>query len=615
VLRGYSEWSSDNYRWASSTRDGYPNFKLGLYDDVDSKDKRILIDDIVWSTEKVPSSYGVGGTNPSFEPFDDGWESGDFSMWNDTDYYAGGVAPSVTSAEQYSGVYSANFTVDGASGSTSRADLLVQNRTDVFMKSEVWYSELPDTNNTRVMCIRADTPDGTYIASAGIYRIDANYYWCIRHTSGGVPPQNYTLATINPQTWYTIEFYVNVTVNGNFTLWVEDVLICQTLGDYSSLSPFGMVLAYANVYGAQSDEKTVLHDDFRTNDEYMGSGFIIPFKGSLHFLTGVEDEPEVFDPLQYITINGTGVTDESGYYEWINLTYNTEYLFVIGNVTGYYPAWCLNVEGSYYWNGSNYLLYHTITEDQTGYIQPVFFSTSQPYINYTTAKTISTSLTSTVLSVACEGSTTTTEIYTGYGSNRFLFVTDLSYDFGGNDAYDSVTEMLTIVDSSASFSYEVVFGTFPYSTYVYGVTSGYITSGTTDSTLLRFSGSIQGTDSTATVYFYTDKRPRYVKAGGVYVDFTYDSATNVLSFDVASSPPKHSEIIFGFNDEEIVAGGIFGVLNGFGVVIRHQLKMVKRKIEEKLGKKLTWVVVGLLISLVVVIILYFLYLFITIYLG
>jgi len=57
--RGYSAWSSRAGYWASSSKDGYPNFKIGLYDDWDSKNKRILIDDIVWSTEKVPESYGV----------------------------------------------------------------------------------------------------------------------------------------------------------------------------------------------------------------------------------------------------------------------------------------------------------------------------------------------------------------------------------------------------------------------------------------------------------------------------------------------------------------------------------------------------------------------------
>jgi len=208
-----------------------PYYKINLeqYGDRDKPEINVWYDDVVGSLEEVPASYRVEGVNPSFEPFSDGFESGDFSYWNSTDYHDGGFAPSVTSTEQYSGIYSANFTVDGSTGSTSRANLLVQNTSEVYMRSHVWYSELPDTNNTRVMCIRADTPDSTYIASAGVYRLNANYYWCIRHTSGGNPPQNYTLATINPQTWYTVDFYVNVTVNGNFSLWVDETFVFKRL--------------------------------------------------------------------------------------------------------------------------------------------------------------------------------------------------------------------------------------------------------------------------------------------------------------------------------------------------------------------------------------------------
>jgi len=420
-----------------------------MYDDVDSKNKRILIDDIVWSTERVPLSYGVGGQNPDFEPFSDGWEEyQDFSKWNDTDWHNGGLEPTVTSTEQYSGTYSANFTVDGSTGSTSRVSSIVQNRSEVFIRSYVWYSELPDSNNTRVMCTRIDTLGSTYIASVGVYRMNANYYWGIRHTSGGNPPQNYTLAPINPQTWYQVDFYVNVTVNGNFTLWVDEAFMCQTLGDYSALGELGLVLAYANVYGVQIDEKTVLHDDFRIDDEYVGGGNPIIFEATVHFLTGVEDEPAVFDPLQYVTINGTRATDASGYYQWDNLTFNTEYLFVVGNATGYYPAWCVNVDGSYYWNGSDYLLTHNVTEDQSGYVQISFFESSQPYINYTDATLTSASMDISILYYTSDDSgAKTVEVYSAtqptyvmgksYNSSTDYVGTtfDMSYTFSGVQSF------------------------------------------------------------------------------------------------------------------------------------------------------------------------------------
>jgi len=258
------------------------------------------------------------------------------------------------------------------------------------------------------MCTRVDTLESVYIGSVGVYRMDDDFYWGIRHSSGGNPPQNYTLGTINNATWYTIDFYVNVTVNGNFTLWVDEVLMCQTLGDYSSLGSLGLVLAYANVYGDQSNAKTVCVDEFRIDDDYVGSGNPIIFQSIFVVLTGVADEPEILDPLQFITINGTEVTDSSGFCEYGHLTYNTEYLFVIGNVTGYYPAWCLNVEGSFSWNGTNYLLYHTVFENQTGYIQISLFESSDPYINYSNAQLSSASLTSTSFSITAQDTGTKT---------------------------------------------------------------------------------------------------------------------------------------------------------------------------------------------------------------
>jgi len=301
------------------------------------------------------------------------------------------------------------------------------------------------------MCTRIDTLESSYIASVGIYRIDANYYWCIRHTSGGVPPQNYTLATINNQTWYSVEFYVNVTANGNFTMWIDDVFVCQTLGDYSALGELGLVLAYANVYGAQSDGKTVLHDDFRIDDDYMGSGNPQPFQTSVHFLTGVEDEPEVFDPLQYVTINGTG-TSASGYYEWTNLVYDTTYTFVIGNITGYYPAWCLNVEGSYIYNGTNYILQHTLFENQTGYIKIHFFSTSKPFVRQTSSLTRLTDASITADTIYGDEHS-----FAVNGSSWFI-IDDASYDeepflSGGNVtsvSYNSTTGYYNITTASAT---------------------------------------------------------------------------------------------------------------------------------------------------------------------
>jgi len=56
----YSDWSGENCDWMSSFNpDGYPMFRFKIYDDEDSGEKKMNIDDIVWATEKVPESYRV----------------------------------------------------------------------------------------------------------------------------------------------------------------------------------------------------------------------------------------------------------------------------------------------------------------------------------------------------------------------------------------------------------------------------------------------------------------------------------------------------------------------------------------------------------------------------
>jgi hypothetical protein len=217
-------------------------------------------DDVVASSEKVTETYGVEGQTSAWEYFVDGFESGNFSEWSGTSQRGGGVAPSVTSTYAHVGTYSANCTTDGAQNSYSRVMHVVQDTTEIYLRSYVRFEDLPDTNGTVLWVLRVAQDDGTWIASAGVNLTDGNYYWRIKETAG---TENDTQDTINADQWYELIFYFNATTNGRARLWVNRTLMCEMTGDFSSVGSIGRVYPYLYVSdGAQASSKTVYHDNY-----------------------------------------------------------------------------------------------------------------------------------------------------------------------------------------------------------------------------------------------------------------------------------------------------------------------------------------------------------------
>ena len=555
--RGYSSWTNNPVDGGGCTwrgeceNDGFPNLTVELYQGTNSYENWLWVDDVVASITKVSESYYVGYQSPEFESWEDGFESGDFSAWNSTDYANGGVAPSITSTYKNVGVYSANFTTDGSANSYSRAMYLVQNITEIYQRSYVRFEDLPDTNHTRIAVMRLATTGGTYISAVSVYKLEANYYWAI-HITGDpdLPSTNYTLKTINADTWYCLEFYFNATANGNATLWVDNQLTCEATGDYSSLGLISRVYPYIYVVGAQSSPKTVYHDNFRVDDTRIGSGTPEIFQTSIFFSTEGEQSP-----LSGVKINGTE-TDASGYYEWTNLTYNTIYTFVVEKPTGYYPLWVLNVEGSFYWNGTYYILSHNVTEQYEGYLE-IYFSSqaNEPYINATDTKLTSASLTDYLLDfTAYNGSgTSTTDIYTSGNGNATYVYNSQSW------SYDGGTDIVQVVAShSSSVSVQVSWGFMGTYTlenqnaeYENGGAVPYLTSsdGTItalSSTTLQSTFTVQHASGTSQTDIYTLGWP--VKTMTGQSSYYYDRANNKITVYALHSSPEEIIILWGSAD-------------------------------------------------------------------
>lgn len=235
---------------------------------------------------------------------------------------------------------------------------------EVFVRTYLRLEDLPDTNHSSLRFLECRTGTGTLIAAAMVYRLDSTYYWAVM--AGADDPitgGNYTSATINADTWYGVELYVNATTNGNITLWVDDTLKCEEIGDHSSYGMVGRVQLTAFINGEQISAKTVYQDSIVIDDERIYSGV-----QGLFFTVSVGELP-----LEGVRINGS-LTNENGYYEWTNLTYGQLYTFVVERAGYYYPSWILNAEEGFTWNGTHFIISHNYTE--SGEALKIYFSIS-----------------------------------------------------------------------------------------------------------------------------------------------------------------------------------------------------------------------------------------------
>ena len=204
-----------------------------------------------------------------FQSWQDGFESGDFSKWNGTQTDNGEAT--VTSTYAYQGSNSANFTADGSLGSYASSMNLVQNTTEIYLRSYVRFEDLPDTDDSRINVLRIAQEDGTGISIASVNRTGGNYYWQIREAGGG---SDTLKDTIKVDQWYEMELYFNATANGNATLWINSTKVCEIIGDFSTVGNIARVYPYIFCGGAnpQSSAKTVYHDNFRVDDVRIGGG-------------------------------------------------------------------------------------------------------------------------------------------------------------------------------------------------------------------------------------------------------------------------------------------------------------------------------------------------------
>jgi len=330
----------------------------------------------------------------------------------------------------------------------------------------------------------------------------------------------------------------------------------------------------------------VFHDNVRIDQQHIGMRTPKIFQVTEFF--SVESGGS---PIQNVQINGSYATDESGYYECVNLTYNSVYCFVVETPINYYPAWVLNVEGSfsylssgtYTWGliGGHYLLYHNVTESQTGYLGITFYLSSQTYIQSSNGTIISSFYFSDTyyshseyiysLSInSTSGSNTVTKFYSTKGKPDIIFGTS-------NWIWNSVTKQITInIVHSSSKTIQIVWinetpFTIPVSGVLYsGSFNLYLEqNGSIGSQLLLYYVAIQHLNVTAlnTTGSILGKvvNDRYLS----YLKFSpnIDGSMKILTNLNQSSRHHIIKVLINSNENFVTNGTILAFSNGDNITV------------------------------------------------
>lgn len=268
------------------------------------------------------------------------------------------------------------YTEESSGGSGQYASLthVIAPMSELYARTCVRLEDLPDTSASGIKVLEFETVGGILIGAVMVYVESGIYYWAVQVGGENWDEGNRTASTINADTFYCVVMYANATANGNFSVWVNNELKCEDLGDYSGLGTIQKVAIYCQLYN-QASSKTVYHDYFAVDDEMLNGGHITVFKVNLA-VYGLGGLPNV-------VINGTYTTDEYGFCEIPNLTFNQYYKFIIAKPSGYHPFYCKYVQGSYLWNDTHYVLSHFVAENYTQYVKIYFQATEGVYISST----------------------------------------------------------------------------------------------------------------------------------------------------------------------------------------------------------------------------------------
>ena len=405
------------------------------------------LDDLeIW--DGMPSQSGASTY------LDDGFEDGTFNAWRANISNSGSSIDIANDQTYDSSNYSAKVTGVDAVNDYALLYKTLARRREYYLRAYFMIDTLPGNGTEANIAIRLkDQTNGWYLGELYLRNYNMTLQAGLYYYHNGVQIIQWTNKTYSTNTWYCVEVHVECgNGDGEVQLWWnEELLFNQT-----SLNNNGNVeRAYVGVGMWRGDSFSLgaaWFDSVKLDSAYIGAESNAPvhahapvrFASTCFSAEGIGE-----GPLPNVKINGTRLTDASGYCEWAGLAYNKVHTFVVEKPAGHYPAWVLNVEGSYTWNGTHYILRHNVTETQSGPIEIYFSPTEEVYIKSSTHKLTWAYLnsssqnphTSMRFKIAADiGVTSRLEIYAADEGHPRPYKIEGATDW----RYDSINEILTV---------------------------------------------------------------------------------------------------------------------------------------------------------------------------
>ncbi|MCJ7769958.1 polysaccharide lyase, partial [Candidatus Bathyarchaeota archaeon] len=238
-------------------------------------------------------------TEPSAHLFEDGFESGNFALWNGQD-----TGASISTVNPLQGTYHLRSSLtSGANNLWGGIYKSISGTNPVYLGALVDFNAPPNTDNEDqwVLCFSQSTA-GNALAYAGLRRVSGTNYWAIWYLSAGTT-LTYQISSIAfVDGWHDLELaiYRGTSSNGWVEFRVDGVLVCSA----HNLSNSGRTLSYARVGFSYSDAQSATSSTVDIDNVTIDSDVAPPMLYNVNMLSSGAST----NNLGSITFDGTNYT-------------------------------------------------------------------------------------------------------------------------------------------------------------------------------------------------------------------------------------------------------------------------------------------------------------------
>jgi len=221
-------------------------------------------------SRSIPTSGSVTyGSTPL--PFEDGFESGDFSAWKSTVITSGDTA-SVTNTMPHHGSYGAKFTSNGdAIYEAAYSYLVTPQSSELYARGYVKVSQIGfASDGDRLFLIRFGASENG-VAFAGWRQVSGQLLWNLIIRDGTTWVTAYSTTIPSVDLWYSVELHwVEDVTNGYAELYVDGTIAVSISN--KNTAAFGNIneVRFGLAEGYNSGSVTIYGDCFEVSKTYIG---------------------------------------------------------------------------------------------------------------------------------------------------------------------------------------------------------------------------------------------------------------------------------------------------------------------------------------------------------